>query len=131
MRRPRENLSLLDLRIEVVREDFAAGLAAQRFSPDRLLVIFVAPPWGDAFDPISGLDLRKTMPPVAKVIDAISGRYDQHRLLYAVQIYERLEPSSLAEVSDRFDWSTARHYGFNAPGENHGILLGTRGWTPQ
>jgi hypothetical protein len=126
----RRNLSLLDLRIKVVLGDFAAGLASQSLSPDQLLVVFVAPPWGDALDPISGLDLRRTAPPIAEVIDTISQSHGRHRLLYAVQIHERLEPNSLAEVSDRFDWSTVRHYGFNAPGENHGVLLGTRGWKP-
>ena len=57
----RRSLSLLDLRIEVIRGDFAAGLAAQRFSPDQLLVVFVAPPWGDAFDLISGRILRRSV----------------------------------------------------------------------
>jgi hypothetical protein len=29
------------------------------------------------------------------------------------------------------DWSALRIHGLNAPGENHGILLGTRGWVSE
>jgi hypothetical protein len=31
----------------------------------------------------------------------------------------------------RFSWSTKRMYGLNAPGQNHGLLIGTRGWVPR
>lgn len=37
---------------------------------------------------------------------------------------------SLAELRPRFDWTSLRVYDLNAPGKNHGILLGTRGWVP-
>jgi len=52
------------------------------------------------------------------------------RLLCAIQVYETVDRMSLTELTSRFDWSTRRIYGLNAPGENHGILLGTRGWVP-
>jgi len=28
------------------------------------------------------------------------------------------------------DWSQLNVYGFNVAGRNHGIVLGTKGWTP-
>ena len=37
---------------------------------------------------------------------------------------------ALDELRARFEWSALRIYGLNSPGENHGVLLGTRGWRP-
>jgi hypothetical protein len=34
-------------------------------------------------------------------------------------------------LKPRFDWSAIRMYGLNAAGQNHGILLGSKGWMPQ
>jgi len=36
----------------------------------------------------------------------------------------------LVDLESRFDLSTSRVYSLNAPGENHGILLGAKGWAP-
>jgi hypothetical protein len=41
-----------------------------------------------------------------------------------------VDPDSLADLKTRFDWSTLYVYGLNAPGENHGVLLGSKGWRP-
>ena len=38
--------------------------------------------------------------------------------------------AALAEAERSLEWSTLRVYDFNVEGQNHGILLGTRGWTP-
>jgi hypothetical protein len=43
--------------------------------------------------------------------------------------YETVDRVPLAELKSRFDWSAVRVYALNAPGENHGILLGAQGWT--
>jgi hypothetical protein len=51
-------------------------------------------------------------------------------LLCAVQVHETVEPVSLADLERRFDWSALRVYDLDEPGENHGILIGTRGWSP-
>lgn len=51
-------------------------------------------------------------------------------LLCAIQVYETVDPGSLTELTARFDWSSLRVYDLDAPGQNHGIVLGTRGWTP-
>jgi hypothetical protein len=50
--------------------------------------------------------------------------------LVAVQTYEKVEPVSQAELERRFDWSMTHIYDFNPPGQNPGILLGTRNWSP-
>jgi hypothetical protein len=66
---------------------------------------------------------------VAEVIDVTTGVLGKHRLLFAVQLYERVEPHSLAEVTARFPWSAMKVYDINAPGHNHGLLLASWGWT--
>jgi hypothetical protein len=52
------------------------------------------------------------------------------KMLFAVQVYEKLNPASLADVQALVGWSELRVYALNVPG-NHGLLLGTKGWRPQ
>ena len=54
--------------------------------------------------------------------------FEGHRMLFATQVYERVNPNSLAEVTKQLQWSELKVYDINAPGENHGLLLGTHGW---
>ena len=61
-------------------------------------------------------------------VRALARRFGVHRLLCAIQVHEVVLPVSMAELRARFEWSTLRVYELNAPGQNHGILLGTRGW---
>ena len=74
--------------------------------------------------------LRRTTPPTTEIVDFLLHRFSQNRLLCAIQVYEVVLPVSMAELRARFDWSTRRIYELNMPGQNHGILLGTKGWAP-
>lgn len=65
------------------------------------------------------------MQPLADVSD--SGHLER---LLAMGVYEIVLPVSMTELRARFEWSTLRVYELNAPGQNHGILLGTKGWAP-
>jgi hypothetical protein len=116
--------------MNIVNADYRTGLAAATVPTGQLLITFIAPPWGDALSRTSGLDLRRTTPPVAEIVDFLAHRFGRHRLLCAIQIFETVDPVSLAHLRPRFDWLALRVYGLNAPGENHGILLGIRGWVP-
>jgi hypothetical protein len=98
---------------------------------DELLILFIAPPWGDAFDRTSGVDLRRTTPPITEIVDFLLYRFSHTHLLCAIQVYEVVLPVSMAELRARFDWSTLRILELNTQGQNHGILLGTKGWAPQ
>ena len=126
----RKNLSLLDLPIQILNVDYILGFSQIRIAPGSLLVVFIAPPWGHALDPVRGLDLRRTEPPVTRIVDHLRRDFAQCRLLCAIQIYETIEPKSLAELQADFEWDALRMYNLNAPGQNHGILLGTSGWRP-
>jgi hypothetical protein len=126
----RNNFAALDLPIEILNTDYLSGLTRVPATPGGLLVVFIAPPWGDALDPISGLDLRMTQPPIPEIVDHLLRHFDQCKLLCAIQIYETIKPESLAELESGFEWRALRMYGLNAPGRNHGVLLGTAGWRP-
>jgi len=130
LRLTRQNISALALPIDILNTDYLSGLAELSIAPDDLLFTFIAPPWGDAFDRSSGLDLRRTMPPITEIVDFLLQRFSQNHLLCAIQVYELILSASVAELRTRFDWSTLRIYDLNMPGQNHGILLGTKGWAP-
>ena len=90
--------------------------------------MFVSPPWGIALSEGSGLDLRRTQPPVAEAVDVTTAAIGHLKLLFAIQVYETVEPDSLAEVTARFPWSAMKVYDINAPGQNPGLLVAAHGW---
>jgi hypothetical protein len=124
----RQNMAALGLSIDVMNADYLSGLTRVSVAREELLIAFIAPPWGDGFGGASGLDLRRTKPPVAEIVDFLFHKFSQDRVLCAIQVHEVVLPVSMAELRARFEWSTLRVYELNAPGQNHGILLGTRGW---
>ena len=125
----RKNISLMGLKIDLVHEGYEAGLRALNVPDDQLVILFVAPPWGQALKETSGLDLRRTTPPVSDVIDLTTAALARNQLLFGIQVHETVNPESLAEISARFESSKLTIYDINAPGQNHGLLLGTWGWT--
>jgi len=125
-----KSIELVGAPIELIHEGYESGVKRLTIPPDDLIVFFVAPPWGDALREDTGLDLRRTRPPVREIVDLMEGTFEQNKILYAIQIYEFFEPQSIEELKQRFDWSALRFYEINEPGKNHGILLGTRGWSP-
>jgi hypothetical protein len=125
------NLSAIASPIEIVNTDYRAGIANATTPTEQLLITFIAPPWGDALNPLTGLDLRRTTPPIVEIADFLIHTFSQNQLLCAIQVYEKLDQASLAELKPRFDWSKLCMYKLNAPGQNHGVLLATRGWIPK
>lgn len=126
----RENLLVLGLPLEVLNVDYRVGLANVAPVEGQLVVAFVAPPWGDALNPVSGLDLRRTHPPIAEVTGHLVERFGHNRMLFVVQIHESVNRASVMELAKSFDWSALKIYDLNAPGQNHGVLLATVGWKP-
>jgi len=126
----RQNFNTLKLPINFSNADYQSGLTRESVRTDELLITFIAPPWGAALENATGLDLRRTNPPIIEIVDVLLRRFKANLLLFAVQVYEIVHPGSLADVKTRFDWSALRIYDLNAHGQNHGILLGTKGWIP-
>jgi len=126
----RQNIAALALPMEIVNADYRSGLTGVRVAPSELIIAFIAPPWGNALEMTSGLDLRRTSPPVTEIVDFLLHRFPNNQLLCVIQVYEIVLLDSMTELKARFDWSTDRIYDLNPPGQNHGIVLGTRGWIP-
>src|SRR5260370_36427042 len=117
--------------MEVSNRDYRTGLSTLTIVPDQLVIAFIAPPWGDALNASTGLDLRRTTPPITEIVDLLVDIVGKNPLLCAIQVYEALVAASVAEMTPRFSWSAQLMYGLNAPGQNHGLLMGTRGWVPR
>jgi hypothetical protein len=125
------NLSLLDLDITLLHGGYQIGLTEANTGVDDLVVVYVAPPWGDALGTSSGLDLRQTSPPVSEVIDHVRTTFDRNKVIVAVQLYETVVSKSLEDVSSRGDWATSLTYNIDPPGRNHGLLLMTLRCAPK
>ena len=126
-----QNVSALGLPIEILNTDFRSGIEDLSSTADELLIVFIAPPWGDALKQTSGLDLRRTNPPVIEIVQWLFESVAPNRILCVIQVYESLDTDSLAELEACFDWSALKIYALNAPGQNHGILLGSKRWSPR
>jgi len=123
------NLAALGLPIRIVHTDFRAGFGAAQVAPGSPLVLFVAPPWGEALDAKTGLDLRRTDPPIVDVIDAAIASFPSNPMMVAIQVHETLDPRSATELGSRLQGLKLTIYPLSAPGKNHGILLGTRNFS--
>ena len=125
------NLATLGQKIKLIHGEYERLLGERRAPEDQGVVAFVAPPWGTALDELGGLDLRRTTPPIGEVIERIARQFPKHRLLFATQLYEKVNAASLTQIQTQFDWSELRIYNIDEKGRNHGILLGTKGWAPR
>ena len=124
------NLRALNQKITLVHGDYEVLLPQVQVPEDRGIVAIVAPPWGSALDEVEGLDLRRTTPPIAQVIEHITLQFQRQKILFATQVYEKVSTTSLAQIQGRLEWNDVRIYDINESGRNQGILLGTRGWSP-
>ncbi len=123
-------LCSLDRPVELIHGDYKALLDTHRFPADHVIVAFLAPPWGDALSETTGLDLRRTKPPITEIIEDFERVYKDNRMVYVIQVHQHIEPMSLANLKQKFDWSDLRIYDINVEGMKHGILLGMKRWTP-
>ena len=121
----RRNLSIVGSSIELVHADYLTALAGVEVADDAVVVVFIAPPWGEALSSDGVLDLRRTVPPVSRVVDVVLARF-AGSMVCAIQVYETTDGASLSELASRFSWTTLKTYAFNTSGQNHGILLGGR-----
>jgi hypothetical protein len=126
----RQNLAVLEPPIDLIHGDYRSLMDRRNLPSNDAVVVFVAPPWGTALDEVEGLDLRRTEPPITDIITRMGQTYPDHLLLFAIQVYEKVNAQSLTDLQTMVDWFTRKIYDLNVPGRNHGILLATRGWKP-
>jgi hypothetical protein len=125
------NITQLNAPIDLVLGSYQDHLASRRHPGDHLIVAFLAPPWGDALHPVTGLHLDRTKPPILEIVRDFEQVYGSQPVLYVTEVHEVNEPTALKAVESAFDWIELRIYDVNVPGLQHGVLLGTRRWRPQ
>jgi len=125
------NVASLGAPIKLHFGDYQSLLPETDIPPDNDIVCFLAPPWGKALDETVGLDLCGTQPPITEIVGFLDRTFAKRRLLLAVQVYEKVDPVSLAVVRDMLEWSELRTYDLNLAGKNHGLLIGTKRWRPE
>lgn len=124
----RKNLAIMSLAINVAHDSYEQGLRRLSVRDGELVILFISPPWGEALDPVAGLDLRYTTPPVAQIVDLASAVFHPRKLLFGIQAYETVNSDALAEVTARFQSWAFHVYDVNPRAQNPGLLLGTVGW---
>jgi hypothetical protein len=124
----RRNLSIIGLGIKLLHDSYERGLKRLTVRDEELVILFISPPWGEALDPAAGLDLRRTTPPVAEVIDLATELFHPRKLLFGIQAYETINSDSFTELTARFNSSALKIYDINPQAQNPGLLLGTVGW---
>ena len=124
----KQNISSLDTPIELLHGNYNTLLDAHRFPADHFIIAFLAPPWGNALNETTGLDLQRTEPPIATVVDDFERVYKDNPILYVTQVHQHFEAASMENLEKRFDWTDLRVYDINVEGMKHGILLGLKRW---
>jgi hypothetical protein len=122
------NIAQLNAPIELVRGSYKNLVGTRRHPADHRVVVFLAPPWGDALHPATGLHLDRTKPPILETVRDFEQVYGSQPVLYVTEVHEVNEPAALKAVEAALDWTDLRIYDVNAPGLQQGILLGTRRW---
>lgn len=123
------NIAHLKAPIELLQGSYKTLVSAKKHPADHRVIVFLAPPWGDALQPATGLHLDRTKPPVLEIVEDFEHVYGSQPVLYVTEVHEMNEPTALKAVEAAFDWTDLRIYDVNVPGLQHGILLGTRRWT--
>jgi hypothetical protein len=122
------NIAHLNAPIELVRGSYKELIRTWRLPADYRIVVFLAPPWGDALHPVTGLHLDRTKPPILEIVRDFEQVYGSQPVLYVTEVHEVNEPAALKAIESAFDWTDLRIYDVNVPGLQHGILLGTSRW---
>lgn len=124
----KRNIASLGSPIRLLHGDYRVLLGEHRFPPAHRIVAFLAPPWADALSAETGLDLSRTKPPVAEIIDNIERIYPTNPIIYVVEVHEGLVPEPLAALRSGFESSELSIYGLAGATGRHGILLGAKRW---
>lgn len=101
----KNNLAFVNPTIDLRHGDFSVLLKQIDAAADEAVIVFVTPPWGTALNEVEGLDLRRTEPPITEIMAKVQDAFPRRKLLFVIQVYEKLEKTALAELVKKLDWS--------------------------
>ena len=104
----KRNIAQINAPIELVQGSYKDLVAVRKHPADHRLVVFLAPPWGDALQPITGLHLDRTKPPILEIVRDFEQVYGSQPVLYVTEVYEVNESTSFKAVEAAFDWTDLR-----------------------
>jgi hypothetical protein len=81
------------------KQDWSGGIDHMR---DRATLIVIDPPWGMGLDP-TGLDLRKTAPPVMEILEKARRHIRDSPVFALVKTYPQMVEDSAREITQRFE----------------------------
>ncbi|HYB91568.1 MAG TPA: class I SAM-dependent methyltransferase [Candidatus Binataceae bacterium] len=84
--------------LELLRADWGR---AEHYVGERPTLILLHPPWGEAFD-VRGLDLRRTTPPMAEVLERFSGRVGTAPTVAMLQLHPLMVAESVDEITRQY-----------------------------
>jgi hypothetical protein len=122
------NLTAIGAPVALLHGDCRLLIGERRFPGRQLIVAPLSPPWGDALNQKSGLDLSQTKPPINEMVDVFEHAFPENPILYVIETHERLALEPLAYLRDRFDWSELEVFEIGGPTGRHGVLLGANRW---
>ena len=64
----KRNIAHLNAPIELVQGNYKNLITAKKHSANHRLIVFLAPPWGNALQPVTGLHLDCTKPPILEIV---------------------------------------------------------------
>jgi hypothetical protein len=102
----RRNFSRLKLTMRLWGIDTAIAAenwtAAVDLMQDKPTLIFISPPWGEAFS-TAGLDLTKTRPPVLEILEKLSRGVRRAPVFVAIHTYPKMIETSVDEIKRRYE----------------------------
>lgn len=122
------NLAAIGAPIALLHGDCRSLIGERRFPARQPIVAPLAPPWGDALNPKSGLDLSRTKPPIGDMIADFERAYPENPILYVIETHERAVREPLERLRQGFDWSELEIFDVGGPTGRHGVLTGGKRW---
>jgi hypothetical protein len=123
-----QNLAAIGAPIALLHGNCRLLIGERRFPGRRSIVAPLSPPWGDALNPKSGLDLSRTKPPISDMIADFERAYPQNPILYVIETHERVAREPVERLRQGFDWSALEIFDVGGPTGRHGVLLGGKRW---
>jgi hypothetical protein len=76
------NMAHLKAPIELVQGSYKDLVGSKKHPVDHRVVVFLAPPWGDALHPVTGLHLDRTKPAILEIVRDFERVYGAQPVLY-------------------------------------------------